>query len=56
MIENIDIFYMVIQFWIAIMLTVQSVILYRLLPEIKKVSGNSEWLGKLFNFKKDKIE
>ena len=31
----------VIDAWIAAMLTVQSVILYKLLPEIKKVSSNS---------------
>ena len=37
----------VIDGWIAAMLTVQSVILYRLLPEIKKVSRNSETLKSL---------
>lgn len=38
--------------WIAGMLTIQSVILYKLLPEIKRVSSNSDVLGLLGGKKK----
>lgn len=48
----IDEFFVAIQIWIAMMLTVQSVILYKLLPEIKKVSANSDSLGAVFGLGK----
>lgn len=54
MMEPLQVFNLLVTIWIALMLTVQSVILYRLLPEIKKVSGNSESLSKIFNIKKIK--
>lgn len=50
--DEFQVFNFLVTIWIALMLTVQSVILYRLLPEIKKVSGNSEVFGKLFKPKK----
>ncbi len=38
-------FFLAIQIWIALMLTVQSVILYKLLPQIIAVAENTE-IGK----------
>jgi len=53
----IDEFFVAIQIWIAMMLTIQSVILYKLLPEIKKVSANSDSLGAVFGLgKKKKVD
>ena len=45
---ELELFYMFIQIWIGLMLTIQSIILYLLLPEIKKMSFNTERLGGLF--------
>lgn len=51
---DLEIFYMFIQIWIAIMLTIQSFILYKVFPEIKKMSLGSTQLGKLFGIGKNK--
>ena len=45
---ELELFYMFIQIWIGLMLTIQSIILYLLLPEIKKMSFNTERLGSMF--------
>ena len=47
MLEGVQVFGVAIDLWIAAMLTVQSFILYRLLPEIRKVSNNSDALKTL---------
>ncbi len=48
-------FFMAIQIWIALMLTVQSVILYKLLPQIIQVAQNTEIGKKLIEAGKAKF-
>lgn len=50
------ILFIVLQVWIALMLSVQSAVLLQLLPEIKKTANNSDFFTKKLNpFHKDSI-
>lgn len=46
--------FIILQVWIALMLSVQSAVLLQLLPEIKKTANNSDLFSKKLNpFHKD---